>query len=76
MGTLLKSLSDITSAAEMGNALQVPKELPGDNILLTVRTLIYKCMPESYSSPIYLADSLTCCFQTLLQNIGLSLSLC
>jgi hypothetical protein len=31
MGTLLKSLSDISSAAEMGNALQVPKELPGDN---------------------------------------------
>lgn len=31
MGSLLKSNFDISSAAEMGNALQVPKELPGDN---------------------------------------------
>jgi len=30
MGTLLKSLSGISSAAEMANALQVPEELPGD----------------------------------------------
>jgi len=27
---LLKSLSGIRSAAEIGNALQIPKELPGD----------------------------------------------
>lgn len=30
MSTLLKHLSGISSAAEMGNALQVPEELPGD----------------------------------------------
>jgi len=30
MSTLLQSLSDISSAAEMGNALQVPEESPGD----------------------------------------------
>ena len=30
MSTLLRSLSDISSAAEMGNALQIPEELPAD----------------------------------------------
>ena len=30
MSTLLKSLSGISRAAEMGNALQIPEELPGD----------------------------------------------
>ena len=30
MNTLLKHLSGISSAAEMGNELQVPEELPGD----------------------------------------------
>jgi hypothetical protein len=69
MGTLLKSLSDISSAAEMGNALQVI------TMLMTVSALINECQ-QSYSSPIHLANSLTCCFQTLLQNIGLSLWLC
>jgi hypothetical protein len=31
MVTLLKSLSDISSSIEMGNALQDPEELLGDN---------------------------------------------
>jgi hypothetical protein len=30
ISTMLQSLSDISSAAEMGNALQVPEESPGD----------------------------------------------
>lgn len=29
LSALLKSVSDISSAAEMGNALQIPEELPG-----------------------------------------------
>jgi len=73
MGTLLKSLSGIRSAAEMAIALQVPEELPSDKKVDDWSHSFINKYQKLCSSPIYLANSLTCCFHTLLQKVGSSL---